>query len=340
MGEGFRARRLGLSVGILAALLAGGTVAFRLSLHESWLRSIYRAVITTSLTGLDTNPRGTAALLISMVLVIGGVAIFAYAAASVAELLLGGVLTGHIAEKRRRKTIARLRDHYIICGYGRVGRRVAEEFRESGAAYVVLDYSQSAVEAAREHGDLLIEGNGTDDDDLRGAGLGTARGLVASADSDVDNLYITLSARNARPDLLIVARASNEDAAQKLRLAGADRVVQPYSSAGRQMANLVLKPQVAAFLDVATTSAGPDLRFEEIEVTPACAQGGKSIRDLRIREATGAIVIAIRKRGGGFDTTPEPDAVLEDGDVFIAAGTDEELRALEELFEPREAVAG
>ena len=105
------------------------------------------------------------------------------------------------------------------------------------------------------------------------------------------------------------------------------------------MANLVLKPQVAAFLDVATTSAGPDLRFEEIEVTPACAQGGKSIRDLRIREATGAIVIAIRKHGGGFDTTPEPDAVLDDGDVFIAAGTDEELRALEQLFAPREAVA-
>ena len=340
MGEDFRARRLAVSVAVLVALLAGGTIAFRLALHESWLRSVYRAVITTSLTGLDTNPRGTVALVTSMILVIGGVAIFAYVAASIAEALLGGLLPEALADKRRRRAIQRLGDHYIICGYGRVGRRIAEEFRHAGVDYLVLDYSDAAVEAAREHGDLLIRGNGTDDDDLREAGLDRARGLVASADSDVDNLYITLSARNARPDLLIVARASNEDAAAKLELAGADRVVQPYSAAGRQMANLVLKPQVTAFVDVATSTAGPDLRFEEIEITPACAQGGKSIRELRIREETGAIVIAIRKHDGAFDTTPVPDAVLDDGDIVIAAGTEEELQALEQLFAPREAVAG
>jgi voltage-gated potassium channel len=337
--DDFRARRLAFSVAVLVALLAGGAIAFRLSLHESWLRSIYRAVITTSLTGLDTNPHGTAALLTSMVLVLGGVAIFAYVAASIAEALLGGLLPEALAEKRRRRAIERLRDHYIICGYGRVGRRIAEEFRHAGVDYVVLDFGDDAVEAARERGDLLIRGNGTDDDDLREAGLDRARGLVASADNDVDNLYITLSARNVRPELLIVARASTADAAAKLGLAGADRVVQPYSAAGRQMANLVLKPQVTAFVDVATSTAGPDLRFEEIEITPACAQGGKSIRELRIREETGAIVIAIRKHDGGFDTTPVPDAVLDDGDVVIAAGTEEELQALEQLFAPRESVA-
>jgi voltage-gated potassium channel len=340
VGDDFRARRLAISVAVLLVLLAGGAIAFRMSLHESWLRSVYRAVITTSLTGLDTNPRGTAALVTSMVLVICGVAIFAYVAASIAEALLGGLLPEALAEKRRRRAIERLRDHYIICGYGRVGRRIAEEFRQAGVAYCVLDYSEDAVEAAREHGDLLIRGNGTDDDDLREAGLERARGLVASADNDVSNLYITLSARNARQDLLIVARASDEDAARKLELAGADRVVQPYSAAGRQMANLVLKPQVTAFVDVVTSAAGPDLGFEEIEITPACAQDGKSIRQLRIREETGAIVIAIRKHDGGFDTTPVPEAVLQNGDVVIAAGTEDELQALEQLFAPREAVAG
>ena len=134
----------------------------------------------------------------------------------------------------------RMADHYIICGYGRVGRRVAAEFRESEIDYVVLDFSPEAIEAAREAGDLYVEGTGTEDEDLREAGLERARGLVASSDSDSDNLYITLSARNARPNLLIVARASDEDAAKKLRLAGADRVVQPYSSAGKEMAKLVL----------------------------------------------------------------------------------------------------
>jgi voltage-gated potassium channel len=232
-----------------------------------------------------------------------------------------------------------LRDHYIICGYGRVGRRVAEEFRHAGVSYVVLDFSPDAVAAAREHGDDFIEGNGTEDEDLQAAGLERARGLVASSDSDADNLYISLSARTARPDLLIVARASDEDAAKKLKLAGADRIVQPYVAAGRVMANLILKPQVTAFLDVVTTATAPELRFEEIEVTRSSGQAGKSIRDLNVRRETGALIVALRKRDGSFDTTPTPEATLDEGDVMIAAGTPEELQALEELFAPREALA-
>jgi voltage-gated potassium channel len=232
-----------------------------------------------------------------------------------------------------------LREHYIICGFGRVGRRVAEEFRHEGAEFVVLDFSAEAKEAADEAGVLFLEGNGTDDDDLLEAGLERARGLVAASDDDSDNLYIALSARSVKSDLFIVARASNEDAAKKLRLAGADRIVQPYQAAGQVMANLILRPQVTAFVDVVTTASGTDLRFEEIEVTEACGQGGKSIRDLDIRRQTGALVVALRKRDGTFDTTPTPEAVLDVGDVLIAAGTEQELRALEALFAPRETVA-
>jgi voltage-gated potassium channel len=144
-----------------------------------------------------------------------------------------------------------------------------------------------------------------------------------------------LSARAQRPELLIVARASDEDAAKKLRLAGADRVVQPYSSAGREMGHLVLKPQVAAFLDVVSQSGSTDMRFEEIEVTNACGQAGKTIRDLQVRQQTGAMIIALRKQDGSFDTTPAPDARLDEGDILIAVGTPDELRLLEELFAPR-----
>jgi voltage-gated potassium channel len=255
------------------------------------------------------------------------------------EGIAHGVFTGALAERRRRRTIEQLDEHYIICGYGRVGRNVALEFREAGIDYVVLDFSADAIEAAREAGDLFIEGTGTEDEDLRAAGLERARGLVASSDSDADNLYITLSSRAARPNLLIVARASDEDAAKKLRLAGADRVVQPYSTAGKEMAKLVLRPQVAAFLDIVSTSGGPELRFEEIEVTETCEQAGRSIRDLRIREVTGSMIVALRKRDGTFDTTPDPEATLDVGDIMIAAGTPDELRRLEELFAPREAVA-
>jgi voltage-gated potassium channel len=225
----------------------------------------------------------------------------------------------------------------VICGYGRVGRRAAAEFVEAGVDFVVLDFNPEVIEIARERGVPYIEGSGTKDEDLAEAGLAHAAGLVAASDSDVDNLYITLSARTARPDILIVARASDEDAARKLERAGADRVVQPYTTAGEEMAKLVLKPQVAAFLDVISQSGNPEMRFEEIEVTSSCAQAGKSIRELRIREVTGAMIIALRKRDGSFDTTPSPDAVLDESDVLIAVGTPDEVRKLEELFAPAEA---
>jgi voltage-gated potassium channel len=335
-----RLRQIGRLLAAVVATLVVGAVGFRLILDETWLQSLYRAVVTTTLTGLDTVPRNDAARVLSMVLVLAGLTIIAYAGAVIVEAIAGGVLTGALAERRRERTIERLHDHFIICGYGRVGRRVADEFRSAGATYVVLDRSEEAVAAAEEHGDLLVLGDATDDDDLVRAGLERATGLVAASDSDADNLYITLSARAARPELTIVARASDEDAERKLRLAGADRVVLPYSTAGRVMANLVLKPQVTAFLDVVTTATGPDLQLAEIEVRRTCPAAGRTIRDLRIRHDTGAIVVALRKPDGSFDTTPEPDTPLEIGDVLIGVGSPEEIRRLEDLFAPREAVAG
>ena len=203
----------------------------------------------------------------------------------------------------------------------------------------MVDFKEEAVAAAKEHGDLLIEGDATEDEDLRRAGIDRAAGIVVASDDDADNLYISLSARNVRPDIQIVARASDEDAEKKLLLAGADRVVLPYTAAGRTMANLVLKPQVMSFLDAVTTATGPDLHMAEIEVHPTCANAGKSIREIRVRHATGAIIVALRKRDGTFDTTPEPDAVIEAGDVIVGVGTTEELQRLEDLFARQESVA-
>jgi voltage-gated potassium channel len=338
--EGFSPRRIGWALAALAAVLSIGAIGFHAALGETWLQSFYRAIVTSALVGLDTVPKNDEARLLSIFMVIAGVTIFAFVASVIAESITRGVVSGAWAEKRRRRTIEKLRDHFIICGYGRVGQRIATEFREAGAEYVVIDFHADALAAARERGDLVIEGNGTDDDDLEAAGVSRARGLVASSDSDADNLYITLSARSVRPNLLVVARASNGDAAKKLRLAGADRVVEPYAAAGRVMANLILKPQVTAFVDVATTAGGADLRFEELEIPSDCPVAGRSIGDLRIRGKTGAVVIAVRKRDGHFETTPDPDMALEVGDVMIAAGTDEELRALDDLFGPAEVVAG
>ncbi len=335
--------RLHQTLRVVVAVLAtvtGGTVGFRLTMHETWLQSLYRAVVTTTLTGLDTVPRDNGALVLSIMLVLVGLTIIAYAGAVIVEAIAGGVFTGALAERRRERKIERLHDHFIICGYGRVGRRVAEEFRAAGVPYVVVDFREDSVARAHEHGDLIVEGNATDDDALERAGLERARGLVAASDSDSDNLFITLSARAVSADLTIVARASGEHAEQKLRLAGADRVVLPYSTAGQVMANLVLKPQVTAFLDTVTTATGRDLQLAEIEVRPTCPVAGRTIRDLRIRHETGAIVVALRKLDGTFDTTPEPDTPVEVGDVLIGVGSADELQRLEDLFAPREAIAG
>lgn len=342
MDRTFRLRRFLNAVGALALLLALGTVGFRAILDEGWVDALYRAVITISLSGLDSVPDGVGAKAFTVALLLGGVALFLYVAGVIVELIAGGLLTGVVAERRRRRVIEELRDHMIVCGYGRVGRRVAAEMRAAGTDCVVVDINTEAVAAAEADGLVVVHGDGTEDADLERAGLARARGLVASSDTDETNLYITLSAKAMRPEVVIVARASDEAAVRKLRRAGADHVVQPYSTAGLQIANLMLKPQVAAFLDLVTTAgdSAPDLRFEEIRVTEACGQSGKTIGELRVREVTGALVIALRKRGGGFEATPGPGAVLDEGDVLIGVGTAGEIRKLEELFAPREAVAG
>ena len=339
MEKTFSIRRFAYAVAAFIAILTVATVVFRFVEEESWVDSLYRSVVTTTLTGLDTRPTTTAGKVFSIFVLFTGVAIFLYVAGAIVEMIARGVFTGAWAERRRRRMIETIHDHYIICGYGRVGRRIAHEFRSAGVPYVVIDFNPDVLPIAQREGETYVEGSGTNDEDLRRAGLERARGLVAASDSDVDNLYITLSARAARPDLQIVARASTEDAATKLDRAGADRIVQPYATAGQEMAQLMLKPQVAAFLEIVSTHAGPDLRFEEIVVTRASGQVGRTIRELRIRRDTGAVVITIRRPDGTFETTPSPDHALVEGDVLIAVGTETELRALEELFPVREAVA-
>jgi voltage-gated potassium channel len=235
--------------------------------------------------------------------------------------------------------IDELRDHIIVCGYGRVGQRAVEEFRASGVGYVVLDFSDAAAAAAERDGDLFVRGNGANDDDLVRAGLDRARGLLVASDDDADNLYITLSAKARRPDLTVIARGSTEDAGRKLKLAGADRVVTPYSAAGRVMAHLMTKPQVSAFVTALTSPDEPHLSFEEITVSPTCRAAGHTIGELAIQTHTGAYIVAIRKGDGTLEVRPSKDTRLDDGDVILGLGSAEEVAKLEELFEPEAAVA-
>ncbi len=338
MERDYTLRHFAWALAAFFSAIAAGAVAFWLILGEAFHAAVYRAVITISLTGIDSVPRGAGGEVATILLILTGMAIYGYLAAVLVEVIARGVLTGAWTEKRRRRTIERFTGHFIICGYGRVGRRVAAEFRRTGYPFVVVDLNADAIVAAREAEELLVEGSGTEDENLEAAGLGRAKGLVVASDDDSDNLYIVLSARTARPDLLIVARASDEEAAKKLRLAGADRIVEPYLAAGRVMANLVLKPQVTAFVDL-MTRPGDDFRFEEIAITSNCGGLGRTIGQLEVHTRTGAYIVGLRKVDGTFDTTPGPGAQLEEGDVVVAVGTSEELRAVEEMLAPAEALA-
>ena len=231
--------------------------------------------------------------------------IIAYAGAVIVEAIAGGVLTGALAERRRERTIHQLRDHFIICGYGRVGRRVAEEFRAAGVPFVVLDFNEDAVAAAQEHGDLLVEGDATHDENLRRAGLDRAQGLVAASDSDADNLYITLSARSVRPDLTIVARASGARTRRR-----SWRSPAPTGSCSRTRprgARWRISCSSRRSRRSSTSSRprpGPTSSSRRSRCAGHAAAAGRTIRELRIRHETGAIVIALRKPDGTFDTTP------------------------------------
>jgi len=338
-GDGFTRREVAILVGAMVVVFAGGTYGFMALLHESWHEALYRTIVTASLTGLDSTPHGLGAELLTIAIVISGVAIFGYFAAQIFDSIAHSVLGGAWREKKRRKMIDELRDHIIVCGYGRVGRRAGDELREAGVAYVVLDFSEEALEHAREHDVPFVDGSGSEDEDLVKAGIDRARGILVASDDDGDNLYITLSVKARRPDMTVIARGSSEEAERKLKLAGADRVVTPYTTAGRVMAQLMIKPQVTSFVNAMTSSEAPDLNFEEIEVTSSSGAAGQTIGALNISSETGANIVAVRKLGGELELRPTKDTLLEESDVIVGLGSPAEIRKLEEMFEPRDLLA-
>jgi voltage-gated potassium channel len=338
-GDGFTRREVAILVGAMVVVFTGGTYGFMALLDESWHQALYRTIVTASLTGLDSTPRGLGAELLTIAIVVSGVAIFGYFAAQIFDSIAHSVLGGAWREKKRRKMIDELRDHIIVCGYGRVGRRAGDELQGAAVPYVVLDFSEEALEHAREHDVPFVDGSGSEDDDLVKAGIDRARGIIVASDDDGDNLYITLSVKARRPDVIVIARGSSEEAERKLKLAGADRVVTPYTTAGRVMAQLMIKPQVTSFVNAMTSSEAPDLNFEEIEVTSSSGAAGQTIGALNISSETGANIVAVRKLGGELELRPTKDTLLEESDVIVGLGSPAEIRKLEEMFEPRDLLA-
>jgi voltage-gated potassium channel len=225
------------------------------------------------------------------------------------------------------RRVARMTDHFILCGYGRVGREIAYDFRQERIAFVVVDINEQSLERASGEGHAIVHGNAADVETLKAAGVERARGLVTAVDSDPDNIYVTLSARVLRPDLFIVARANNPDAEPKLRLAGANRVVSPYTIGGRRLASLAMRPTAVEFVDTVLSANNGQLLLEDFTIRPGSSWAGQALGEL-VPGRDEALVLAL-KRGGTMLFRPSADTLLAAGDEIVAAGPPEAIRALE-----------
>jgi len=322
-----------LALGAAAVALAG-TVGYMVVEGWSFLDSLYMTVLALTTVGFtEVHPLSQRGEVFTIALVVVGVVLIALGLRWLIEFMVSGTLTGMFRRRAVHKKVAQLRGHYIVCGFGRVGEAVAREFAAHGAPFVVVDSDPTRLGRAFESGYLGVEGDAAQDETLDEAGIEHATGLVAAVDSDAETIYVVLSARVLNPRLTIIARAASEESAGKLRRAGADQVISPYSIGGKKMATLLLRPLVSDYLEVVSRGGEIEFRLEEFALNGTCEVIGRSIRELDIRRATGASVLAVRRGATNqFETNPGPDLVLDETDVIIAIGTPADIGKLEALF--------
>ncbi len=323
-----RKKLLVLSFLILSVLFIG-TAGYMILQGISLLDSLYMTVITIATVGfkevkeLDQNGK-----IFTIILIFYGFGIFTYAMTSGAKIIIEGEIKEVFKIRSMEKSIDKLRDHYIICGYGRMGNIIGKELKANGIDFVVIEKNKENI---RDEDILYLLGDATNDEVLKKAGIKRAKGLISVLPSDAENLYVVLSAKELNPDLFLVARSVSVETETKLRRAGADRVVSPYHIGGLRIAHTVLRPTVVDFLEFATGSEHLDIQIEECEVKKDSELAGKTIELCRIRENTGVIIVAIKRADGRMEFNPDPKTSIMDGDILIALGELKGLQLLEKM---------
>lgn len=323
------ARQLIGPAAVFGLLVALGTAGYVVIEGWSVLDALYMTVTTMATVGFgEIHPLSQRGRAFTIGLIILGVGGALYLLTTIMQFVFEGHLGRNLERRRMQRRIDQQRDHFILCGFGRVGQQVARDFRNAGVPFVVIDVNQSSLDQAAAEGLACVYGDATRDETLRRAGIERARGLVTCVNSDADNIFVTLSARALRADLYIVARGNNDDAAPKLRRAGADRVVSPYSIGGRQMAMLATRPAAVEFVDRVLSRADVDLLLEDFAVRDGSPLVGRTVREVSQALAPGVLILAIRRQAQLL-TQPASDVALAVGDELVAFGTSAQLRALE-----------
>ena len=301
---------------------------------EGWplLDALYMTVITLSTVGFgEIHPLSPTGRVFTMGLIVSGGLFAAYALSNLAHYFFGGEWRAHWENKRRLRMLNQLSNHVIVCGYGRVGRNVVAELKAEGLPFVVIDLSADKIARVEEEGHLAVQGDAAHESKLKEAGIARARGLVAAAKSDAENVFIVLTARSLRPDLSIVARADVEESEPKLLRAGANRVILPYHITGRRLVTMLVRPHVADFLDEVSHTSGLELLLEQVQVAPNSPLAGQTLAEVQTRHQLDLTLLACKHADGHWNTRPRGSTVLEPSSQLIALGTLEQLQKLIEL---------
>lgn len=325
-----RMRGMRLAVALLLSVLVGGTSGY--ALIEEWplWDSLYMTVTTITTVGYsEVHPLSRTGQVFTVFLIGAGVGTAFYTLTLLLSVVVEGGLHARLERRRRVRMLDDLRDHFIVCGYGRIGVIIVEELRRQGVSYVVVERDPERVQAAIEGGGLAVLADASSEDVLARVGIGRARGLIAAVGTDAENVYAVLTARVLRPDLYIVGRAETEDAERKLLRAGANRVVAPYRIGARELAQTALRPAVVDFFELATRSGNLELAIEQVAIEPASALAGRSIIEANIRQRYGLIVVGIQRKAGRMEFNPPGEAVMQAGDQLVVLGRADGLRDLE-----------
>lgn len=313
--------RLRVGCLLLGLVLLLGTAGFMLI--ESWtlVQALFTTVLVVSTLGFsDLRPSDSRGQLLTVGLIAMGVGTLYYLVGVLAQ----SVIENQLDWNRRRsmeQRVTQLKEHYIVCGFGRVGRQTCRQLEQERCAFVVIDDAEQRIQQIVEAGYLYVRGDASDDEVLKRAGVLRARALLTAVQTDAANVYITLSARALNPALVIVARAATAEAEHKLTIAGANRVISPYILGGRSMAGHALRPAVMDFLDVLVHSDELEMWLEELTVGPDSWLRGMLIGDAQLRQTTSIAVLAVRRPGGSMLVNPPDDLVLAEGDTLIVLGS-------------------
>jgi len=327
--------RFVLAFAIFLALILVGTSGYHWLEGMSIVDALYMTVITISTVGFgEVRALSPLGRVFTITLILGGGGLAAFAVTAAVDFIMSGQWRVYWDTRRRFRMLSELNEHVIVCGFGRVGRHVADELAAENVPFIVIDTDEDRVAHAQKRGYLTITGNAANETLLQKVGIERARAMVAAVDSDAENVFITLTARSLNPDIYIIARANYEESEPKLISAGANRTMMPYHISGKRIVTMLVRPSVVEFLDEVVHAGGLELFLEEVRINPNSTLAGKTIAEAQVRSQLGITILACRNQEGRFDTRVGPETTLQPDGLLIVLGTREQLQEMMNLAHP------